>query len=759
MKQFIQLYITLVIVAFTQVAFGQTGKIIGKVTLKNGEPIPFANIAVANTQLGTASDENGNFVIENVPLGKHKLLFSAIGYNSFSRKVTVSGAVTKITLKTEENAEQLDEIVVTGTMKAISRKKSPVPVEVFSPAYFKKNPTPALFEALQIVNGVRPQLNCAVCNTGDIHINGMEGPYTMVMIDGMPIVSGLSTVYGLNGIPNSMIERVEVVKGPASTLYGSEAVGGLINVITKTPENAALFALDVMGTTWQEYNIDLGVKFGSRRASSLLGVNYFNYTNPIDNNGDGFTDITLQNRLSVFNKWSFKRINNRVASLAGRFIYEDRWGGQMNWTPEFRGTDQIYGESIYTTRYELIGAYQLPIDSEKIMTNFSYSYHDQNSVYGDTWYIGKQQIAFGQLIWDKKIGKSHDALLGLAMRYTWYDDNTPATRIGDESSGNNRPSEVYLPGIFIQDEISIGKAHKILLGMRYDYNSDHGSIFTPRFNYKFAPNKDNIFRLSIGNGFRVVNLFTEDHAATTGAREVIIREELAPERSINANLNYQKYIATGAGVFTIDATVFHTRFSNKIIADYETNDNQIIYDNLDGHAISQGVSLNLDFAFTFPLKIMAGVTAMDVYSMDRNAATGNLERNRQLLTENISGTFAISYTIPKWNLSIDYTGNVYGPMQLPILENDFRDEFSETYSLQNIQVTKKFANGLEIYGGVKNLLNFTPPANSIMRAFDPFDKTADDPITNPNGYTFDPTYVFAPNQGIRGFLGLRYTMK
>jgi outer membrane receptor for ferrienterochelin and colicins len=720
--------------------------------------VSFANIMLANTQLGTASDEKGRFSINNVPYGNYTLQFSAIGYLKLSQKISVNAPVNRIKLEAEENTAALDEIVVTGTMKAISRTESPVPVEVYSPNYFKKNPTPALFEALQIVNGVRPQLNCAVCNTGDIHINGMEGAYTMVMIDGMPIVSGLSTVYGLNGIPNSMIERVEVVKGPASTLYGSEAVGGLINIITKTPENMTLFSADVMATSWQEYNADLALKFGKKNATSLLGVNYFNYSNPIDNNGDGFTDITLQNRISVFNKWSFKRINNRVASLAGRFIYEDRWGGQMNWTPQFRGTDQIYGESIYTTRYELMGAYQLPFDSEKIMASFSYSYHDQNSVYGDTWYIGQQQIAFGQLVWDKKLGKNHDALFGIAMRYTWYDDNTPATRIGDENSGNNRPSEVYLPGIFVQDEITFGKAHKLLLGARYDYNSEHGNIFTPRVNYKWTPNKNNIFRLSFGNGFRVVNLFTEDHAATTGARDVIVTEELLPERSVNVNLNYQKFITTGIGVLSLDATAFHTQFSNKIVADYETNDNQIIYDNLDGYAISQGFSLNMDFAFTFPLKITAGATLMDVYSMDRNT-TGQLERNRQLLTENISGTFAVSYTIPRWNLTIDYTGNVYGPMKLPILENDFRNEFSDTYSLQNIQITKKFANGLEIYGGVKNLLNFTPPANSIMRAFDPFDKTANDPVNNPNGYTFDPTYVYAPNQGIRGFLGLRYSIQ
>lgn len=132
----------------------------------------------------------------------------------------------------KDKSSTIDEVVISGTMKAVNRLDSPVPVEVYTPTFLKKNPTPNVFEALQNINGVRPQLNCNICNAGDIHINGLEGPYTMVLIDGMPIVSSLGTVYGLSGIPNSLIERIEIVKGPASSLYGSEAVGGLINIIT-----------------------------------------------------------------------------------------------------------------------------------------------------------------------------------------------------------------------------------------------------------------------------------------------------------------------------------------------------------------------------------------------------------------------------------------------------------------------------------------------------------------------------------------------
>ena len=122
--------------------------------------------------------------------------------------------------------KNVDEVIITGTLKPISKSKSPVPVEIYTKKFFEKNPTSNLLESISMVNGIRSQINCSVCNTGDIHINGLEGPYSLILIDGMPIVSSLSTVYGLSGIPNSMIERIEIVKGPASSVYGTEAMGG-----------------------------------------------------------------------------------------------------------------------------------------------------------------------------------------------------------------------------------------------------------------------------------------------------------------------------------------------------------------------------------------------------------------------------------------------------------------------------------------------------------------------------------------------------
>ncbi len=742
-------------VVFVSLSINAQNSIVGTVTGKN-ESVPYVNIYLKGTKTGTFSDEDGNFKFSDLTDGSHTLIASAIGYLPY--KVTIyleKGELKTLNIVLQASTETLDETVVTGTLKPVNRLETPVPVEVYKPSFLKKNPTANIFEALQNVNGVRPQINCNVCNTGDIHINGLEGPYTLVLIDGMPIVSGLGTVYGLSGIPNSLIEQIEVVKGPASTLYGSEAVGGLINIITKNSLTAPKFFADSFITDWGEYNLDVGTKVAvGKKANMLLGVNYFRYNNLIDNNGDNFTDLTLQDRISVFQKWDFKRDKSRIFSLAGRFFYEDRWGGELQWNSGFRGGDEVYGESIYTRRWEVLGKYQLPV-KEKIMLTFSYNDHAQNSVYGNVPYLADQRIGFSQLTWDKSIGK-HDLLLGAAVRYNYYDDNTPATINSDE---------VVIPSIFVQDEIAFDKKSSLLIGARYDYDKRHGSIVTPRAAYRYKFTDNDILRLNFGTGFRVVNLFTEDHAALTGARDVIIAEELKPEESFNFNVNYLKKIYSDNGTFiSLDASAFYTHFQNVIIPDYDTNPNQIIYDNLNGKSVSKGLSANLDFVFNNGIKVLLGATFQDVKNTEEGVT------KRQILTETYSGTWNVSYTLRPWHLTIDYTGNLYGPMRLPTLgETDPRSEYSPTWSIQNIQFTYKGLQNFEFYGGVKNLLDWTPNKGNpfiIARANDPFDKEVSFDASgnalatpnNPNALTFDPSYVYGPNQGIRTFFGMRYTI-
>ena len=227
----------------------------------------------------------------------------------------------------------------------------------------------------------------------------------------------------------------------------------------------------------------------------------------------------------------------------------------------------------------------------------------------------------------------------------------------------------------------------------------------------------------------------------------------------------KKFYSKNGNFIGLETTAWYTRFSNSIVPDYDTNPNQIIYKNLDGYAVTKGISTNVDMVFNTGLKVILGATYMNVTKTENGLTT------QQILTEKFSGTWAISYKLPSLFIDIDYTGNIYGPMRLPLLGNlDPRAAYSPTWSIQNIQFTFTKLKNFEIYTGIKNILNWTPNKGNpfiIARANDPFDKNVEYDTNgnvlatpeNPYALTFDPGYVYGPNQGIRGFLGFRYTLK
>ncbi len=707
------------------------------------EPVGFATIHVGKSKLHVTADAKGQFEMIVLADSLVELQVSSAGYQTKNISVPVKKGFIEIQL--EPVNQQLEEVVVSGTLRTINRSSSPIPVESYPARFFKRTANNNLFEALSMINGVQSQTTCNVCNTGAIQINGLEGPYTLVLIDGMPIVSSLSSVYGFMGIPNSIIKRIEVVKGPASTLYGSEAVAGLVNIITKDPATKNEISIGNTISSYGEINSDIASNLTFKNASTLIGINHFAFNQKWDVNADNFTDVTLQNRISLFNKWNFKRPKNLPASLAWRYVYEDRWGGELQWNKTYRGGDVLYGESIYTNRLEFLGNYGLKLGREQLLAEYSYNYHHQNSFYGTTFYLAKQHVAFTQLRWNKQL-KDHYLVAGIPFRLNWYDDESVATQKAD---GSNRPSVNKNLGLFIQYEWKMSNAITLLTGIRYEYNNLQGSVLSPRVSVKYQAAENQTFRFTAGNGFRVVNLFTEDHAALTGARTVMIKNELKPERSWNANLNWLSHYHAGNGLLSVDVNAFYTYFTNRIIADYFTNPDLIIYDNLKGHAISKGVSATLDYNTGKGLRVNAGATLMNVYAVNEAK-----EKQMQVFAPSFTANYGVGYSFQPWRVTVDLTGRTQGKMRLPVLPNDYRPEYSPVYSLVNIQLTKKIKQHIELMAGVQNLLNFLPK-NPIMRSFDPFDKQVDDAVNNPNGYTFDPSYNYAPMMKRRGVAGVR----
>lgn len=715
-------------------AIGQDATIKGHVKERSGEPIPDVEIAIQNSQEGTTTGEQGYFTLSGLEADDYQVTVSSVGFYPKAKTVNIGPNETvNLSFELEASIIKMEEMVITGTMQNSYVKESPVKVEVLNQGFLENDPENNVMESIDNVNGVQKQVNCGVCGTNAIRINGMEGPYTLMLIDGMPIMSNLASVYGFNGIPNSLVKQIEVVKGPNSTLYGTEAMGGVINVRTKDPQSMPLVNANTYYTSHGEWNTDVSASADiSEDIHTTVSANYFRNRNKYDFNDDNFIDLVLNDRLSLFNKWHFDRDNGKEANIAARYYSESRLGGTMDFEHSLRGSDSIYGESIKTERVELIGNYDLPFDQEDVRLDFSYSQHKQDSYYGTEHYKAEQSTLFANLIWNKQL-VNHKLLMGLTGRWEQYEDNSPA-----ETNFN-----AIIPGVFVQDEWSIFKDLELLSGMRLDYQGDHGPIFSPRLNLKYEFDQWTTARLNIGTGFRQVHLFTEDHAALTGAREVEIREDLAPETSYNATFNVNHVYQTrhwGTGDVSLD--VFYTHFRNKIIPDYDLDPNLVVYKNLEGYGISRGVSLSISHDFEFPLNFKLGGSYQQAYEV--NESEGQQLREPINFTPAFSGNFSLQY---QWNapdLSLSYTGNVMGPEHLPEFKPPYnRPERSRWYTIQNIKVAKELHHNLTIYGGVKNLLNWTQPSPLI------------DP-ENPFGENFDTIYAYGPLQPRRFYLGLKW---
>lgn len=721
----------------------RTGTIQGTV-LSGGQPVTGANVALEKIQKGAATDEKGKFIIKNIEAGTYNIIVSAVGYAQHNQEVTVQSAEEvhldiELTAKTEE----LGEVVVTGTMRETYVKESPVKVDVVKPQRLQQGNTSSnIMDLIGNVNGLTTQLNCGVCGTNAIRINGVEGPNTAVLIDGMPIMGALASVYGLNGISPSIIDQVEVIKGPQSTLYGTQALGGVVNIITKNPLTTPSFSAELYGKSTEEANINLAASPKVGRFKGFVSGNALRMENYFDHNNDNFNDVAKRSRISLFGKGTLEGTDGeQQLNLAAKYYDENRTGGVRAFTDEMRGSDQIYGESIYTRRAELMTDYRPAGFDQKLRISSAATYHNQDSYYGTEHYDAKQGILFSQATWSQPLNDQLTILTGTTVRYETYDDNTPATSEGADKR--------FIPGIFTQSELTLGNV-TLLGGLRADHHSEHGFVTAPRFSAKYAPSDRTTFRASGGTGFRVVNVFTEDHAALTGSREVVFTEDLNPEQSQSITVSGEHIFPFGANPLTVSLDGFYTRFSNKIIPDYDQDPNLIVYENLGGYSVTRGISADLDQNFTsIPFNYNLGFTLMDVFTQE------NGQRQALTYAPDFTGSVGATYRLQMLNLKIEYAGNLTGPKRMPdnYVQNFGRDRWSPTYTTHNLKLTKEFSNvnsagevGIELYLSVENIFDFTQ-GSPLLDAAAPF------------GPNFDTIYTWGPIVGRTFSLGGRLNLR
>jgi len=753
---------------FATFTVAQEGQLKGRLINTDEESVIAANVLLSKvdntpTSWGTTTDLDGVFVLDQLPKDTYIVQVSYVGYAPYSKKVIIDGKVDLGVIRLEPTNTTTEEVVVTekgGDIFAPTKVAPTVAVKhIVNPERLLKINAPNnLMDALTLVNGVQEEVGCGVCFTNTISINGLPGPYTMVLLDGTPMFGNLASVYGLNGIPSTMIERIEITKGPSSTIFGSEAVAGVINVITKNPSKEPIVSLDVRGTSHLESFNNLSIAGSVGKFSGMIGANYSYVGQYEDHNEDGFGDYINMDRLSVFAKAQMKRKKNRRFTIFARYYFEDRRNGVEEYMKDrayltLRGDDNIYGESIFTQRFEVLGTYDLPTE-EYFKLDYSFTGHYQDSYYGADHYFANQYVGFVNFNWNKYI-KGHGITAGATFRYQYYDDNTIATQ---DSTTGNRPNHQYIPGLFIQDAWDISKKVALLYGCRLDYYQNHGFIPAPRFNIKYKPDEWTTLRFNFGTGFRIVNLFTEDHAFVTGNRTVQIAEELQAERSYNASINFNHVFTLGPSQGTINIDGFYTYFTNAIFPDY-SDPNKIIYRNLDGFAQTRGFSVSYNQQFTFPLSISLN------YNMqwaDKTIVDNNTKETSAIeYSPLFAGSWVVNYYHKPWKLNMAYTGRLIGSMTLPEVfdldENGqplgtARPTTSKPYTLHTLQITKDFPKlDLSIFVGIENLFNYRQPISPLVGF--------NDPAAAPGfGDNFDTAYAYSPIHGREVYLGIRWQL-
>jgi len=717
---------------------------------ETGEVLPYSTAYDKELGYGTTANAQGEIALK-LNKSTEVLWISHVGFQAKKIEIQKIDLSSHHIIKLIPDKLGLNEVVVSGQMQARSLRNSPVKVEVFKVDFLNdfSQGSGNLMENISIVNGIQENVACGVCYTNEISINGLEGAYTSLLINGIPIYGNLATVYGLNSIPTDMMEKVEVVRGPGSTLYGSEAMAGVINIITPHAEGQRV-NLNSSISQFGEWKGNVIAQSGKGNWKHFTGFHWDVANQFVDQNEDLFSDVVLRDRFSLFD---FSENKEKQLSIGAKYYYEDRRNGILEFVKNrnyksLRGSDEVYGESIFTNRWELFG--DKKFSNTPLRLQFSASQHRQNSYYGGTFYEAEQHQAFANLIYQHQFG-NHNLLSGLSQRFTYYDDNSPATEKGIE----NAPDLQIIPGVFLQDEWKLNPDWKALSGVRLDYYNRHGLIFSPRLNIQYQLSEWTNFRFNSGTGFRIVNLFTEDHAFVSGQRELLIEEDLDPERSFNVGLGFQHVYTFGNQQGSIELDGFYTYFTNKIIPDYDTP-GFIIYNNSEAYAYTRGLSANLNHQVGSHLYLNVGAqwqNARQAISSD----DGILEERPIIYSRDWSAVGSVEYGFP-FGIKLNYNFNWNGPTAMPEVFDvnekgaiiEARARLSPDFTVHNLKIRKEFQR-IEVFAGVRNVFD-------SVQQFSPLSGTQDETVPLGFGEYFDTAYNYGSVMGRNFFVGFDWKL-
>ncbi len=724
---------------------------------KTGEHIPYINVSLNNTVIGTTTDHTGHYFLKNLPVGKFTLKVSGVGYKTVEKEVEiVAGKTTEVNFVTEETSISLNEMVVSANRNETNRKDASVVVGVISPKVFLATNAVCMADGLNFQPGVRVENDCNNCGFTQVRINGLEGQYSQILIDSRPVFSALSGVYGLEQIPVNMIERVEVVRGGGSALYGSSAIAGTINVITKEALNnnfSAAYNLQQTGTAPDHsVNLNTSIVSDDNKAGMYLYGTYRNRL-PYDHNGDGYSEATKLLNHTIGMR-SYYRLNSQSKlTLEYHNINEFRRGGngfdlQPHQTEiteqlehEINGGSLAYNWFSRDTKHKLNAYTSL----QNVMRKSYYGVNFDLNAYGNTantTVVGGIQYVY---MFDRLFFMPSELTAGFEYQYDDIDDKMP---------GYNRylQQTTQTTGLFLQNEWK-NDHFNILLGGRFDtHNLLNNMVFSPRVNLKYNFTQNLNWRGSYAAGFRAPQAFDEDlHIDAVGGtvKLIEIADALRPEYSHTFSTSLDYYFKIGRVETNLLVEGFSTRINDIfILVDQGGNAaGQIIMERQNGSgARVSGVNLEGKIAPSTRYQLQFGYTLQkSLYDQaERWSDDSNVPAERKLLrTPDQYGYFNMSYNVTKkllLNFTGTYTGSMLAPHFAGYITSD-RLEKTPSFADMNLKATYDVRlNGIamQLSAGAKNIFN------SYQTDLD-------------KGALRDAGYVYGPSLPRSFFVGLKFS--
>ncbi len=741
--------------------------------------IPFASVSIKGTSIGTAADLTGHFKMTNLPVGNQTVIVSAIGYVAKEIDVELT-ANESVTILVELNPDNigLEQVVVSADRNEKSRRETPTIVHSINAKLFQRTQNVTLSEGLNFAPGLRMENNCQNCGFTQVRMNGLEGPYSQILINSRPIFSGLAGVYGLELIPASMIERVEVVRGGGSAMYGSNAIAGTINLITKDPvsnsfDASGSYAFTGVGTDGEaasEYNVNINGSFISDDYKT--GMNLFAFArdkDPYDANGDGFSEISSINNVTFGSRF-FQRVGDRGKLSVDYFhINEDRRGGNNFHLP-------LHEADIAESVDHKINNGALSYDvffreSDKLSVYYAAQGVDRDSYYGAnqdpsaygktkdfTYSTGAQYTAsLDHLLWSPATITSGLELNGAKLvdnKLGYYDPEEDIhhgnTLVADQTTSTR--------AAYLQSEWKMKKT-VVSVGARFDNyrvgdttndNEDvTGNVLSPRISLLYNITDHLQFRGGYAKGFRAPQIFDEDlHIETSGSRKVIhvndpdLKQESS--NSITASLDYTNHFDNWQVQFLAEG--FYTLLKDPFVQEYGTpdEDGTVIYTrtNAEAGATVSGVNLEFNASPSEKIQLQSGFTVQrSMYEESQE-----FDEKKFFRSPDNYGYLSLNYS-PIMLLNIAFTGNYTGQMLVPYfgpkLENPEEGQLNTSPSFFDAgikcsyQIRISDVVKMEMNAGVKNIFN------SYQSDFD-------------SGIERDPGYIYGPISPRTVYFGVKF---